>query len=243
MSQGTLSLIVFAVAFLSGFTQTITGFGYAIIMMAILPFVLPSSLCALISIIGACGNCIWMLYSSWSYFRFKAVILTAFFSAVGILAGLVFGIGLSSAIYMRILGIFLIVLSAWMWKLSSKIKIRVNAWTCAAAGIISGAITALFAVGGPPLVLYYNSASEDKETYMASLQGALIVQFFTILAVRAAMGLWPPETCKYLIPLAAGTFLGVIPGKAVYSRFDSSTFRKFIYLFMCLAGAFMALTA
>lgn len=238
-----LYMIIFAVALVSSFAQTITGFGYAIVMMAILPVFLPGAVCTTISIIGGCGMGIWMLYLNIKYFKLKSIVFVSLFSSLGILAGLLFGAKISSDVYMRILGIFLVVLSAWMWKISKSVKIPANFCTGAAAGTLAGAIGALFAIAGPPLVLYYNASSESKEKYMASLQATLVVHGIVTLTARAAVGLWPPGVWQYLIPLTIGTVVGIIPGKAIYKKLDAAAFQQLIYLFMCLAGIFIAVTA
>jgi uncharacterized membrane protein YfcA len=231
------------IALLSAFAQTVTGFGFAIVMMALVPLILPHTVAVLLSLMGASALNIWLLWKYRKSVKPRLIFMPALFAALGAVAGVLFGLKTAPALYMRLLGILLFALSVWFVLFENRVHIKANAASGVAAGIFAGVLGALFAVAGPPLVLYYNAVTEDKEVYMASLQASFIAMSAVSIVGRISVGLWPAQMGSYLLPCALGILCGGLPGQRLFHKITAELLKKVIYLFMCAAGIYFAVRA
>ena len=164
-----LALIVFAVTFLSGTAQIVTGFGFAVVMMALLPLALPHSIVLYFCLVGGSIIGIWLVWRYRHKVAWRASITPILFSLIGTMLGILMDTKLTDGFYNRLLGILLCLMALWMQFFSKKVHIPGTPLTGAIAGAAAGVLNALFAMGGPPLVLYYTSVLDDKEAYVSTL--------------------------------------------------------------------------
>lgn len=235
--------VVFLVTFLSSAVQLLTGFGFAIVMMALLPLFLPHEIGLYLSIIGGTLLSAWLAWKNRKNIQWKLVPLPAVFSVLGTVAGLFLNASMSNGVYMRVLGIFLILLALWFLLFSKKVQIPSTPLTAAIAGILGGAGTALFAVGGPPLVLYYVSAVREKESYMGTLNMALVISSCATAVLRSVLLGWPEGMAMHFLPWAIALVAGSWVGKTIFNQINGEQMKKIIYIFMCIVGLYFALTA
>lgn len=238
-----LFFIVFFISLISALSQTVTGFGFAIVMMALLPLFAPTTVAILLSLIGASSMNIWLLWKYRKSVRLRLVFLPALFAVFGAAAGVLFGLKTAPALYMRLLGILLFLLSLWFFFFANRVHIQAKPTTGALAGVLAGVLGAMFAVAGPPLVLYYNAVTEDKEIYMGALQASFIAMSVVSILGRVAVGLWPGDMVTYLVPCALGVICGAVPGSLLFHKVNAERLKQVIYLFMCVAGIYFALSA
>ena len=236
-------ILIFAMSVLASFVMTTTAFGYAIVIMMVLPLIVPATAGSALATAGSAVVLLWSLLRYVRYLERKKILLPALCSVTAAVLGVVYDLRISAKMYELLLGVLLFALSLWFWKFSARVRLPVNPLTGAAAGIISGLCGALFAVNGPPLVLYYNYASQSKESHMASVQTILLIQTAALCAARTAVGAWPEGMGSYLLPLLTGAALGILPGTLLFSCIDTERFKKVIYAVMCAAGIYFAARA
>ena len=236
-------IIVFLVAMLSTLSQSVAGFGFAIIMMSFLTMFLPSDISSILSLLfgGIIAAGLFVKYRK--HFEFRLAIFPALFSAIGIVIGLFIQTQTTSTVFLRLFGGFLILLSLWFLFYANKVKIEANFGTGAVTGLIAGVIGALFTIAGPPLVLYFNTVTKKKETYMAVLQFCFtILSIITILG-KVVIGKWPQDITSYLLPATLGVIIGLIPGFWVYKKVDDAILKKIVYVVMIASGLYYLFTA
>lgn len=232
-------LIVFAVAFIGSAVQTVVGFGFVILLMAILPLFLPIASCLVVSQLSGVFMSAVLIWGRVSLLDWKKVVFPALFASLGGIAGLLFLGALDNALYMRLLGAILVLLALWMMKFSSLVKLKPSPLSGSIAGGAGGLMGALFGVSAPPLVLYFSTGAEDKDSYVVNLQSTLLIQTGVCLIGRIALGMWPEGAWYLCIPALAGAFLGKFPGKLLYDKLDLKTFKLLVYLFMGILGVYI----
>jgi uncharacterized membrane protein YfcA len=235
--------MVFAVAFLGALTQVATGFGFAIVIMALLPLMIPSDASLFLSLIFGGLMSAWLLWKNRRGIQMRYVLLPGLFSSLGALGGMFFGALSAPSFYMRLLGILLFALSIWFLFFAQRVRIKATFITGAASGILSGVLGAMFSIGGPPLVLYFSAVTEDKELYMGSLQVCFVILSVIAIAGRISLGLWPPQMDVYLVPCAAGVVCGALPGMWLHRKAGAAQLKKMIYFLMCAAGLYLSISA
>lgn len=238
MSQAATFALIFVVTFVGSILQTVSGFGYVMIAMAILPMFLPISQCVVLSQIGGVLMCLWVIWGKFSRINWRYVFFPVLFASLGSLAGLLFLSDLSTGTYMKALGILLVVLAVWMWKLSARFKIKQGVSSGAVCGIVGGVMGALFGISVPPLVLYYSSGIREKDSYIVPLQITLAIQTFVCLAARVALNMWPVGVLPLVPAAVLGLVLGKFPGTWIYGKLDVAKLKIIIYIMVALLGVY-----
>lgn len=230
--------LVFLVSFFGGVIQTVAGLGYVMLAMAIFPLLLPISQSLVLAQLGGALMSLWVIWGKFRQINWREVLLPVLFATLGSLAGLLFLGGLSTKAYMRALGILLVALALWMWKLSARFSIKRGPVSGGICGGIAGLMGALFGVSVPPLVLYYSSGMDSKDSYMVPLQISLAIQTGVCLICRAPLGMWPADVWPLAPAVILGLVLGKFPGRFIYGRLNVDTLRDVIYVMVAILGLY-----
>lgn len=229
-------LLTGLIAFLGSFTQSCTGFGNAIICMALWPQIMPFRTASILEAITAFFMVVYITWRLRKSINFRllipALVSAELFSFLGIQTLL----SLPETVLHQILGCALILLGFYFLFWSDKIKLRPTVVTGLLAGAVSGFCGGLFNIGGPPMVAYLLSVTEDKMEYNATLQA-----FFSIHTVSIfLMHLWMGSVSVQIIPLGifalAGTLLGTLIGLKIFLQMSMASLKKMVYIFMFIAG-------
>ncbi len=106
----------------------------------------------------------------------------------------------------------------------------------AAVGALSGVMGAMFAMPGPPVVLYGVNTIGNKVAYMATMQAFWLVFNTVYILFRAGKGCYSASTPLLWVVGCAGVFLGVALGKMCFDRISATAFRRGAYLVMLVSG-------
>ena len=236
MSSGALALLLFF-ALGASFTQRVTGFGFGIFIMTVLPYLMPSygeatALSGMLAIISAAIT----FSRMWRYVMWRNLLpilvtflLVSFFS-VRLVARV------DSILMRRILGCTLIAVSLYFLFASSKVKLPPSLKVQVGMGTISGLMGGLFAMQGPPAVIYFLSCTQTKEQYISLTSAYFVIGNLMMTAFRAASGFVTLTVCKAALAALPAVLAGLWIGSRVYSRMPIETVRKAAYLFMAVSG-------
>ncbi|MBQ2327203.1 MAG: sulfite exporter TauE/SafE family protein [Clostridia bacterium] len=225
----------------SSLLQSVTGFGFAIIMMAIMPLFLPyQSALGISTILSATLNAV-ILRRCWRDIDLKQLWLPVLFCLCGSSFGTFLMASNPSPIYKRALGVFLIFLAIWLYFFSDRVRIKPTTLSAGIAGIISGMCGGLFSVNGPPMVLYFISVIENKRTYMATIQCYFLINNIYLLIVRTMLDLMPGGILVSSLWGLGGLVLGSFLGGKIFDKLDGDKLKGFVYIFMALSGAWIAI--
>lgn len=239
-----LEAVIFAgIAFFAGIVQTVSGFGAAILMMAVIPFffeiltapALVSAVCAALAISVA--------------FRFRKHIDIQN-SIIPILAFLITSLSIIPVskkwdlhVLTIVFGGFLILLAVYLFFFSEKIKVRPDAKTALILGAVSGITSGLFGIGGPLMALYFSASTESKESYIANTQLLFATTNILNTIMRAINGIYTLD----LIPLTVVGIAGILCGKKIglkkLASVDIVQLRKIINIFVAIAGVIIVISA
>lgn len=229
-------LTVILASFLGGTIQSVTGFGAAIIIMLFLPVFIEVSHASAISVVATMflAMYIWAKYRS--YVKYKKIILPIALTVV------VSGISIYLLEYFDIVklqiffGIFLILLALYYLiffdKMNVKPSLKVNVICAFLAGIGGG----FFGISGPPAGVYFLSATDSKEEYLGALNAFFSITLLFNAFMRVGSG---NITSELWIYIALGTVMcifGVLVGGKIMGQISTEVMRKFIYVFMIIAG-------
>ncbi len=235
-------ILLFFVTGLSSFVQRISGFGFAIVLMTVLPYIMPSyaeavTLCSILA--GTSALMTAMRYRK--HFVFKKFIIIMISAMIAAFFAIMFLNKVNGGVIKKVLGVVLVLLGLFFIFFKDKIVVKPTVGAQLGLGSLAGIMGGLFAMQGPPAIIYFMGASSDKEEYVALTQwfffwGNLIMSLY-----RAAYGMVTLEVGKtYLIAIPA-TFVGLYLGSKVFYRLKPERLRKIIYAFLVVSGVFAVL--
>ncbi len=240
--------MVYILCFIAGsfgcLLNVVCGFGVGIFSMMFLPYFMQSTLAAaaLINIVTVCQS-FWICWKLRKKVQWKQMLvpLCAYFIISSLTVH--YAAGLANETLKIMLGSSLVLLSIYFLFIAKRVRMQANIPNGLLAGGIGGVMSALFSVGGPPISLYYSSAFEDKEQYLATIQTYFLISNIYIIALRVKGGVVTEQVLLCSAVAVSGMILGTWLGKRIFDRINANTMRRFIYILMAVSGLVMLLEA
>ena len=233
----TTIIILFLFTLLASSVQRVTGFGFGIIVMTMFPYLLPSygeatALSGLLAVVTAMVPALRTAgYVPWK--KLLPILLTFLlvsFFAVHVVTKV------DSRDLKHILGGVLILISLYFFFLSDRIHIRPTVPLQIGLGSLSGMMGGLFAMQGPPAVIYFMSAASDKREYIALTQWYFFSGNLMMSLFRARAGLVTPSVLEGWLVSVPAVLAGLWIGARLFDRIRTEVLRKIVYAFLGLSG-------
>lgn len=241
MADPVTLLAVCGVVLLAAATQAITGFGFALVALAILGLRL--DLPRAVVLIAPAGLALNLLLFSkfWREFSWDGLVPLVVACLVGVPIGAWMVLTMESDGLKLLLATVMIVTSVHRFWLLMR-KSRVQEWHPVKAGIpcglLSGVLGGAFGAGGPPVVSYLINRPVNRYRYVASMQvvaglcsGIRLVQF-------SWAGRYQREDLLLILPSLAAVYLGVGVGARLLRVVSDQLVRNVIIGFLFLGGSY-----
>ena len=242
MTQGMFYVLTALIAAAGSFVQSASGFGYAIICMALWPLFMPFYAASILEAVAAFFMVVYIAVRLWRFIDWKLLLPPVIMASAASLLGVNTLMSLDEAVLSDIMGTVLLVLAVYFIFFSIKVHLKAGIVTGLAAGAVSGFCGGLFNIGGPPMVAYFLSVTQDKEKYNATLQMFFTINTASIFLIHFFQGHVSEAMVPVLLAALAGTAAGTVGGMALFRRLTMEGIRKVIYAFMVCAGAYLLLT-
>lgn len=243
MPSLTSSILCFIVSCAGCTIQRITGFGYGIFVMMFFPHFMPSygEANALAGMISATTSIVVAL-SMRKHIQWKLIPAPLIGSIITSFVAVRFMSGQTDHTLKLLLGIALILLSIYFFFFAGKIKFKPSIWKGAVAGAISGVMNGLFAMGGPPMVIYFMVSSKDMKDYLATIQMYFALSNIYTTAVKASAGYVTTEVWVFFGIALVSAMVGVGIGKKIFGYCKPNVLKKAVYGFMAISGVINIVT-
>ena len=237
------SLLCFLVSCTGSLIQRITGFGYGIFVMMFFPHFMNSygEANALAGMISATTSLIVAL-SMCKSINWKNLPAPLICSAITSFIAVQFMAGQTDRMLKMLLGCVLILLSIYFFFFAGKIQFKPGVWKGALAGALSGVMNGLFAMGGPPMVIYFMMSSKDMKEYLATIQMYFALSNIYTTIIKASAGYVTQQVLVFYIIAAISALVGVWLGKRVFNRCKPNVLKKAVYGFMAVSGVINIVT-
>ncbi len=156
-------------------------------------------------------------------------IIVSFFAVIGVTK-------IDSRSLKHVLGAILILVSIWFFFFSGKVHVKPNKMTQISMGTLSGAMGGLFAMQGPPAVIYFIGCTDDKDEYIALTQWYFLIGNIMMTLFRGSNGLVTSDVLKACPFAMIGVIFGVYIGSHVFNKINGKTLKKIVYGYMAVAG-------
>ena len=172
----TTVIIVGLIVFLAAFTQSLSGFGLALVSMALLPAVtgirLATPLVALVAIVIE-GVLIIRYREALDMHSIWKVVLAAL---VGTPLGVLFLSHVDERIALTVLGLVIAGYAVYAL-LGLKLPQLENAMWAYAAGLVGGMLGGAYNTSGPPVIVYADCRRWSPDVFKSNLQGYFVIRW------------------------------------------------------------------
>lgn len=220
----------------AGLIQAVTGFGAGIFMMVFFPNFFPilqaSALSSAISFVATC-TLAWHYrkHAQWKLILLPSAVYIAMSSISIILAPY-----LPTETLKKTFGVVMILLSIYFLTISGKLKVKANMVSATICGMISGVMGGLFGIGGPPMVIYFLAALDEKEKYLGTIQLFFFITGTYNFIFRIIKGIYTVNLVPYTLIGIVSIIIGKKIGIRIVDRINAELMKKLVYAFLGFAG-------
>lgn len=236
-------VLVAIITLIASYIQGATGFGFGIFAMIFLPRILAYTEANVFSSILSSLSSLFIAILMLRKIHWKNII----FPLIGCLTSTYIAVSFikaqSSQTLTLLLGIALFILSMYFFFFTDKIKIKPTWYSGLTAGVVSGIMSGMFAIGGPPVVIYFMQSEEDSEQYVATISTYFVLSGIISVGTKAAAGFITTSVWIALAVGMLGMLLGSLVGKWTRDRINPKMVKKIVYGFMAISGIINVITS
>jgi len=227
--------MVAVVIFLAVFTQTITGFGSALVSMAVLPQVLGIRTAAPLVALMASVLELVLLVRYHRALDLQAVWRIAAASLFGIPIGILALRLLDEKLILTVLGFVLLGYAAYALRSPRLPELKHPVWAYM-SGFLAGLLGGAYNTSGPPVIVYGTCRRWNPNEFKGNLQGFFLFNSAVIVAGHAwsrnlTSTVW--ENFAITLPAIA---LGLIAGFGLEKRIEPGRFRRIVLWVLLIMG-------
>lgn len=242
MNEIVMAGFIAAVIFFAVLTQGISGFGMALVTMAILPSILGLRVASpLVALIAICIEAV-ILFRNWRSLTFRDIWLAILVSFISIPIGVHFLKGLDNVWGLRILGGIIALYALYALSGFHLPQATHPLWQ-ASAGLFSGLMGGAFNTSGPAMIIYADTQKWEPARFRGNLQGYFIISSVQVIFNHAVSGNFTPIVLGWFGKIALPALIaGLITGALLERRLPAQGFRKFVLILLLVTSLRMAFT-
>ncbi len=226
---------VFVTILLAVFTQSVSGFGFALVSMPIITPLLGLRLSApLVALLGLTAEITLLIYFRQSLTLGEMGALVA-----ASLAGTVVGVtalrAVPETVLLPVLGWVLVAYSLYNLLRLRLPRLRSPLWAWILGGL-AGALGGAYNTSGPPVILYGHARRWQPEQFKGNLQGFFFINNIFVLVGHAVSGNLTPLVWRTYFGVLPAVALGLFGGLRLGRRLDAARFRTLVVGLLGLLG-------
>ena len=236
----TEQLIVAFFIFLAVFTQSLSGFGFALVAMAFLPAVIGiHQATPLVALVMATIE-IFLLAHYRKALKMAAIWPIIASSIVGIPLGIYFLSQIDKKITMTILGAIIVVYSLYalvegFTNLIRMPELKHVAWAYL-SGFLAGILGGAYNTSGPPVIIYGHSKGWPAAQFKSNLQGFFVVSSLIIVLGHAWNHNFSPAIWGYFLWSIPAMIVGILSGTRLDKTIKPEIFRRVVLVLLVFMG-------
>ncbi|HBY08093.1 MAG TPA: sulfite exporter TauE/SafE family protein [Chloroflexi bacterium] len=238
-------LIVSLVIFLAVFTQSMAGFGSALVAMALLPAVIGLQVATPLVALMMTTIEIFLLIRYRESINFRAVLPLIASAFVGIPLGVVFLTRLDETAMLALLG--LVIAGYAVYALLKEFNERIclpemahPAWAYF-IGLIAGMLGGAYNTFGPPVIIYGNCRRWGTTVFKSNLQAFFVVTSLAATLGHAWNGGLTPEVWHYYLWSIPAMAVGIVSGISLDRFIQPEAFRRIVLVLLVIMGVRLGL--
>ena len=228
-------LLPLLVIFVAVFTQSLSGFGVALVSMAMLPGLLgirvAVPLVALVAIVLE-STLLLRYHASLNLRTIRPLALAA---VVGIPLGVFALRRVDEELTLTILGVVIAGYALYALSNLRLPELRHPLWATL-AGFLSGLLSGAYNTGGPPVIIYGTAHRWQPDEFKSNLQGMFFVNDILVITSHALSGNFTPEVWRVYLPALPVIAVGILAGVSLSKLLNPAIFRKVVLVLLVILG-------
>ena len=230
-----LIMIMAAIVFFAAFVQSISGFGFALIVMPLLSLAMGLQTAAPLVALAALTLYTINLIRYRQAVDVRRVLRLGVACALGVPVGLWALANVDESIVKLLMGLVLVAYAAYKLSSPAALHLRSRRWAYI-AGFIAGCMGGAYNTPGPPLVVYGSLRQWPKDEFRATLQALFFINgVLTVSSHYAARRLTADVLTFYAYAVPA-FLLGVLAGSRVDAKLNRDRFRTIVTVMILVLG-------
>lgn len=221
---------------LACFVQSVTGFGFGLVSMALLPLFITFEEAYFILMIPNLIVCTMNFLANYRHYQWRQGLVLLLASCVAVPLGFYVMINLKSDWLMLGLGILICAFSLSELLMSKTRPLKVPESWGWPMGLFSGCLSGAFNMGGPPAVAYVYSQTWSKEHIVALLQLLFGTSSIIRLVLMQDKGMITPELLKISLYAIVPLLLAMLIGNRLLKNIPRDTLRVVVFVFLFAVG-------
>ena len=229
------TLLVGGVVFLAVFTQSLSGFGIALVAMALLPALIGIRVATpLVALVGITMETV-LLIRYREALEIRSIWKVVLAAVIATPLGALFLSRVDENITLTVLGLVIVGYALYAL-IGSKLPRLENSLWAYLAGFLGGLLGGAYNTSGPPVIVYADCRRWPLETFKGNLQGYFFVVGIAIIASHAMNGNFSAPVWNlywWTLPFIA---LGLIAGLSLDRWLNPVLFRRVVLMLLVVMG-------
>jgi len=237
------NIIVLATVLLAGFVSGLAGFGFGLVLMAILPYLLSVRVVAPLATLYIPLVFLATIIPVRKHLDWKVLLPVLVGAAVGVPLG-VWGLAsFPETVVKRVLGAAILAICAYELVLGRRKAVQMRHEWGLPIGLFAGLLTGAFATGGPPVMIYLTARSESRFAIKAAASAYFIVASLYKVPFLWIHRLLTWEVIRLALFMAPAAAAGVVAGMLLFHKVSNKVFRIVVLLLLSVAGLLLVIGA
>jgi uncharacterized membrane protein YfcA len=234
------ALLIAAIVCAAAFAQSLTGFGFALIVMPLVTIVLGVRIAAPVVALAALTVYSINLVRYRRSINLPEVLRLGAASAAGVPVGIWVLSNTDEKVVMRTLGLILVAYACYSLLQPKARRLLSPGWVYP-AGFLAGCLGGAYNTPGPPVIVYGSMREWPRDEFRAVLQALFLINAILVVASHAiARHLTTQVLVCYLYAVPA-LVVGILVGSTVDPRIDQNQFRKIVTAMILVLGLALVL--
>ncbi len=229
-------IVAILIICLAGFAQGLTGFGFGLVAMGLLPLLMNLKEAVAFSTILNLIVCGMTFFSLRSHYRWRRGLDLVLGACVGVPIGCYLLIKFDEGFMLRLLGSLMLLLAINELIIARLKSVRLSPRFGFPFGVVSGGLSGAFSMGGPPAIAFTYSQPWSKEEIVATLQIIFGISALIRLILVGSAGLVSVHIlragCWSVVPLVASIALG----QRFFEHIPQAALKKATFVFLGAMG-------
>lgn len=229
------ALLIVAIVFVAAFAQSLTGFGFALIMMPLVTVVLGVRTAAPVVALAALTVYSVNLVRYRRSINVSEVLRLGVASAAGVPVGIWVLANADEKVVMRILGLILVAYASYSLLQPKARRVLPRGWGYP-AGFLAGCFGGAYNTPGPPVIVYGSMRQWPRDEFRAVLQALFFLNGILVVASHALAEHLTKQVLVYYLYAVPALVVGILAGSVVDPRIDQNQFRRIVTAMILVLG-------
>ncbi len=230
-----VSIPLLLIIFFGIFTQSLTGFGFALVAMPFMIQLLGTAMAGPLGALIAITSQVLLTYRYRHLVKWRAIAPMCIAAVVGIPLGVKAVQIIAGSVLLDMLGVILVGYATYSLFDLHLPRLRHPAWGVA-AGFASGLLSGAYNVGGPPLVMYAGFQKWSPQEFKGNLQGVFLVNSLSVIFVHLLAGHYHADVIEHYIMVLPALVVGILMGLSSDRWLNPALFRRVVLLLLIGVG-------